>query len=258
VQDIHTLSAKRDVQQAGLLVDQRLSDKTHLALAYRYTSMTYGHSANLDLDGQVAQADVALLLTDKTSATLTGLVGAQNQEGTPGSAQLGSLRAGAKTTGSDKLVYNASAGIERYALPDESDNPSDSLSVNFTACWYATAKVTVSSGGENGSQLSSFYQGNGLTYKSAWAGVGYQWMPGTTVSLRAIFRQDDYLNSVDVDGSQLDRQDQRAEGHARVDYVTPAKLATVFLEVAYSYVDSNINSVDYRDTCLSAGLSIHY
>jgi hypothetical protein len=258
VQDIHTLSAKRDVQQAGLLYDQRLSDKTHMALAYRYISMTYGNSANLDLDGNVGQADGSLRLTDKTSATLTGLIGSQHQEGTSGSALLGSLRAGAKTTGSDKMVYNASIGVERYALPGESGNPSDSMSFNFIAYWYATAKVTVRSGGENGSQLSSFYEGNGLSYKSFWTGIGYQWTPETTVSLRAIFRQDDYLNLVDVDGSQLDRRDQRVEGHARVDYVTPAKMATVFLEMAYSYVDSNINSVDYRDTSLSAGLSVHY
>jgi hypothetical protein len=132
------------------------------------------------------------------------------------------------------------------------------MSFNFIAYWYATAKVTVRSGGENGSQLSSFYEGNGLYYKSFWTGIGYQWTPETTVSLRAIFRQDDYLNLVDVDGSQLDRRDQRVEGHARVDYVTPAKMATVFLEMAYSYVDSNINSVDYRDTSLSAGLSVRY
>lgn len=258
VQDIHTLGAKRDINQLGLSADRALSEKTRLALAYRYTSMTYGKSGYLDLDGQLGQADASLFVTDKTSLFLTGRLGVQTQEGTPGSATLGTLRLGAQTRNSDKLVYKAGAGVERYALPGEEDDPADSLSFDFSADWFVTDKVTLRGGGYNGTQLSSFYADNGLNYISLWTGAGYRWTADTTLSLRAIFRRDDYLDPVPEAGGLINRQDDRAEGHARIDYFMPDRIVKIFLELSYEYVDSNIDTVDYADTRIILGASAHY
>jgi len=259
VQDIHTLSAQRDVHQAGVAVARNATDKIDLRVSYRFADTTYDKNEFLDLDGHLGRVEAAYLMTDRSSAFLNVGYGLQNQEGTDGSAKRVTARLGLETKGTEKLTYKAAGGVQRYTRPTKSgDESTDAFSFEASASWFATEQVTLRCGGQNGTQRSSFYSGNGLDYISGWAGVGYRWSPRITLSARGVYRQDDYLDPVAVGDGTIDRKDERAEGHARIDHVAPSNALRLYLEVSQEYVDSNIDSVDYEDTRVILGATVRY
>lgn len=272
VQDSNTLDLERDAVQFGGNIARRFTDKLELALSYRYAGVTYenlthdrldpkqlGVPEGLDLDGHIVQLDGALGLTDKTDVFLTLRQGFQYQEYIDDPADLTTLRLGLKSAGSDKLVYNAGAGMERYHRPPEVSDE-EILSFNFTGSvdWFLTEKFTIRGGGYNGTQMSSFYEGNGLEYISGWVGLGYRWKPSTTFSVRGIYRQDDYLDPVTHNGVTVDRLDERLNAHARVDVVTRNSFLRVYLEGTYDEVISNLDFVEYVDLRFIIGASVRY
>lgn len=259
VQDIHTLSAQRDVQQYGATAERQLTDKTDLTLGYRYSSSVYDEDGFFDLDGQIGQADLAYALTDKSATFVALRYGVQHQESTPGSSKLMTARLGFRTRGTDKVVCKIGAGLERYERPLETGDHTDS-SFNFDASldWFVTEKVALRCGGHNGTQLSSFYQGNGLDFVSGWVGAGYRWSPTTTFSVRGVYRLDDYLDPVAYEESFIDRKDTRIEAHARVDYVIPSEWLKLFFELTHDIVDSNVDEVDYVDSRAILGADMTY
>lgn len=272
VKDSNTLDLERDIHQLGAAISRRMTDKLELSLAYRYAGVKYdnktperlspkdlGVPRGLDLDGHIVELDGALGVTDKTDAFLTLRQGWQFQEDTPGQAELSTVRVGLSTKGTDKLTYAVGVGLERYQRPSESERDSQIyFSFNASADWFITEKLTFRCGGYNGSQFSSFYQGNGMEYISAWAGLGYRWKPSVTFSVRGIYRQDDYLDPVTHLGETKDRVDDRVEGHARVDYVAPGGFLRLYLEGTYDEVDSNFNFADYVDQRVMLGVIIRY
>ena len=292
VQDSNTLDLERTVNQLGASVSRRVTDKLELGLSYRYSGVDYDNTNHyrldpkdldvpygLDLDGHIFQLDGSLGLTDKTDALLTLRQGLQYQEYTDGSAQLTTLRLGLKTQSAEKLIYNVGAGLEYYARPfettfedadiDENDVDVDEegvhtdnsqIAFNFSASidWFMTEKLTFRCGGFNGTQFSSFYVGNGLEYISGWAGLGYRWKPSTILSVRGVYRDDDYLDPVTHEGETKDRHDQRIEGHARADYMAPGSFLRFYLEGTYDEVKSNFDFVEYVDQRLIVGAIIRY
>lgn len=290
VEDSNTLDLERDVHQLGASVSRRMTDKLELALSYRYSGVMYENETHdrvdpkdliippgLDLDGHIWQLDAALGLTDKTDAFLTLRQGLQYQEDTDGSANLTTVRLGLKSQGSDKLTYTAGAGLERYERPGQGGDDEEEVGIdpyvgvaeseddedvtfnfNGTVNWFITEKLTFRCGGYNGTQFSSFYQGNGMEYISGWAGLGYRFKPSLIFSIRAIYREDDYLDPVTHQGVTRDRIDERFEGHARIDYVAPGEFLRLYLEGTYDEVDSNFDFVDYVDQRLMLGAIIRY
>ncbi|MDD4340724.1 MAG: outer membrane beta-barrel protein [Kiritimatiellae bacterium] len=272
VEDSNTLDLERDVHQLGAEVSRRMSDKLNLALAYRYAGVQYenethdrldpkqlGVPQGLNLDGHILELNGALGLTDKTDAFVTLRYGQQYQEDTPGAAKLSTIRVGLNSHGTDKLMYTAAIGIERYQRPIESEADADIyFSFNASADWFSTEKLTFRCGGFNGTQFSSFYLGNGMEYISGWAGMGYRWKPSITFSVRGVYRRDDYLDPVTHLGETKDRMDDRVEGHARVDYVAPGGFLRLYLEGTYDEVDSNFDFVDYVDQRIMLGAIIRY
>lgn len=272
VEDSNTLDTPRDIQRLGALVSRRMSDKLELGLSYRYASVDYDNEAQrnsspgamdvqrgLDLDGHILQFEGAWAFTDKTDATLLLRHGIQNQEGTDGSADLTTLRLGLRTQGADKLVCRLGGGVERYDRPSQLDeDPDVSFSFSVAADWFITEKLTFRCEGYNGTQFSSFYLGNALEFTSFWAGLGYRWKPSTTFSVRAIYREDDYLDPVVHQGQSIDRLDKRFEGHVRADYIAPGGFLQLYLKASYDDVDSNLDFVDYADTRLILGAILRY
>lgn len=292
VEDSNTLDLQRDINQLGASLSRRVSDKLELALSYRYSGVHYDNETHdrldpkdlgvppgLDLDGHIWQLDGSLGITDKTDAFLTLRQGLQYQEGTDEAAELTTLRLGLKAQGTDKVVYSAGGGLEYYARPfqtrfedadvgaddvqiDEtgvhSDNSQISFNFNASADWFMTEKLTFRCGGFNGTQWSSFYEGNGMEYISGWAGLGYRWKPSTTFYVRGVYREDDYLDLVTHEGVTKDRLDKRMEGHARVDYIAPGKFLRIYLEGTYDEVASNFDFVEYVDKRLILGVNIRY
>ena len=272
VQDSNTLDLERDAYQFGGNLARRFTDKLELALSYRYAGVNYDNETHdrldpkqlgvpegLDLDGHIWQFDGSLGMTDKTDVFLTLRQGLQYQETIDDPAELTTARLGLKTAGSEKLVYNAGVGVERYHRPPEVDDE-EIVSFNFSgsADWFITEKLTFRCGGYNGTQMSSFYEGNGMEYISGWAGMGYRWKPSTTFSVRGIYREDDYLDPVSYGGVTVDRLDQRLTGHARVDVVSKRSFLRVYLEATYDEVISNLDFVEYVDIRYSVGASVRY
>ncbi len=272
VEDSNTLDLERDVNQFGAAVSRRMSDKLDLGLSYRYSGVHYDNTTHyrldpkdlgvppgLDLDGHIWQLDGSLGLTDKTDAILTLRQGLQYQEDTEGSAKLTTARLGLKTEGTEKLVHHFGVGVERYERPQETEDEAE-VTFNFNAAldWYITEKLTLRGGGFNGTQFSSFYEGNGLEYISGWAGLGYRWKPSLTFSLRGVYREDDYLDPVTHQGVTKDRHDTRMEGHVRIDYVAPGQFLRFYLEATYDEVESNFDFVEYVDRRIMAGVNIRY
>lgn len=272
VADSNTLDLERDVHQLGAALSRRMSDKLNLSLAYRYAGVRYenkthdrldpkdlGVPRGLDMDGHIIELNGALGLTDKTDAFVTLRYGQQYQEDTPGYAKLATIRVGLNSHGTDKLMYTAGVGLERYQRPTESEADADIyFSFNASADWFLTEKLTFRCGGFNGTQFSSFYLGNGLEYISGWAGMGYRWKPSVTFSVRGVYRVDDYLDPVSHLGETKDRMDDRMEGHARVDYVAPGGFLRLYLEGTYDEVDSNFDFADYVDQRVMLGAIIRY
>lgn len=272
VADSNTLDLERDVLQFGGNMAHRFTDKLELALSYRYAGVAYDNLTHdrldpkqldvpegLNLDGHIWQLEGSLGLTDKTDAFLTLRQGLQYQENIDDPADLTTVHLGLKSAGSDKLVYVFGAGLERYRRPLEvSDEETLSFNFNGSADWFITEKITFRCGGHNGTQLSSFYEGNGLEYISGWAGLGYRWKPSTTVSIRAIYRRDDYLDPVISNDVAVDRLDQRFDGHVRIDYVAPRGFLRLYLEGTYDQVESNLDFVEYVDTRITIGANVRY
>jgi hypothetical protein len=272
VEDSNALDLQRDLNQLGASISRRMTDKLNLALSYRYSGVTYENETQnrlakkdlevppgLDLDGHIVQLDGALGVTDKTDVFLTLRQGLQYQEGTDGSAKLTTLRLGMKTQGADKLVYSVGAGLERYARPSQfEDDAHVSFNFNASADWFITEKVTFRCAAFNGTQFSSFYEGNGFEFISGWAGLGYRWKPSTIFSMRAVYREDDYLDPVTYSGQTVDRLDKRFEGHARVDYIMSGAPLRLYLEATYDEVDSNLDFVDYVDKRFMLGAILRY
>jgi hypothetical protein len=287
IQDSNTLDLEREVHQFGASVARRFTDKLQLAISYRYSGVDYenethdrldpkqlGVPRGLDLEGHVWQFDGALGLTDKTDAFLTLRQGLQYQEDTDGAANLTTIRLGLKSQGSDKLVYNVGGGLERYERPGETkpvegveryelvleERNTSRVSFNFSTAldWFITEKLTFRCGGYNGTQFSSFYQGNGMEYISGWAGLGYRWKPSTIFSVRGIYREDDYLDPVTHQGITVDRFDKRFNGRARIDYLAPGGFLRLYLEGTYDEVQSNLDFVEYVDKRLMIGAQLRY
>lgn len=272
VEDNNTLDTPRDINQFGALASRRMTDKLELGLSYRYSGVNYDDNPpppdesqelvvppGLNLDEHVVQFDGALGLTDKTDAILKLKQGLQYQEGTDGSADYTTARIGLKTQGSDKLVYNVEAGVQRFARPPDIDDEGH-VSFNFSGSvdWFVTEKLTFRCGAYNGTQFSAFYLGNALDYVSGWAGMGYRWNPNTTFSVRAVYREDDYIDPVMFENQSRDRYDKRVEGHARIDYLMPISVLRLYVEATYDEVDSNLEHLDYTDERLMVGAILRY
>lgn len=272
IEDSNALDMERELHQVGALVSRRMTDKLELGLSYRYSGVDYENdsdgrsgpeaaatSEGLDLDGHAVQLDGALKLTDKTAATLALSQGWQYQDGIDDAAQTTVGRLGLRSQGTDKLVYHAGVGVERFERPEATGDASE-VTFNFHAAvdWFITEKLTFRCGGLNGSQWSAFYGGNGLTYASAWAGLGYRFKPSAIFSMRGVYRMDDYLDPVTHEGVTKDRRDNRMEGHARIDYIAPGDFLRVYLEAIYDKVESNFDFVEYDEKRVVVGVNVRY
>ncbi|HQQ61014.1 MAG: outer membrane beta-barrel protein [Kiritimatiellae bacterium] len=272
VEDSNTLDLQREIHQVGALISRRMSDKLELGLSYRYFAVFYDDEANdrlgpgtlvvpngLDLDEHGLQLDGALKLTDKTDLTLTLRQSRQTQESTDDAADSTVARLGLQSQGTQKLVYHAGAGLERYQRPLDTDDETEwFFNFNVGADWYITEKLTLRCGGYNGAQFSAFYTQNALEYISGWVGLGYRWKPSTIFSVRGVYRVDDYLDPVTHEGVTRDRKDERIEGHARMDYIVPGNFLRFHLQFSYDEVDSNFDFTDYVDKRVVMGATICY
>lgn len=259
LQDIHSLSARRDVHQAGATAGWRVSDRSDLTVAYRLAATRYDEEGFFDLTAHLAQADLARKLTDKTATFVTLRHGIQSQENVDGDAALSTARLGLLTRGTDKLYARLGAGVEHYELPPDSrEDAIDSFNFDAALDWIATDKLLLRAGGYNGTQLSSLYRGNAIEFISGWLGAGWRWSPTTTLSLRAIYREDEYVDPVSVNEQPVQREDDRYEAQARIDWSDIGGRFKVYAGYSHDLVESNVRVVEYTDHRVIVGAGIRY
>ena len=259
LQDINSLSARRDLLDAGLAGEQRMSDRTDVALAYRYSFADYDDQDLLDLDGHLVQAESSYVASDKSAVYADLRYGSQDQEGGGASADLINGHVGVRTRAADKLVGRAGVGWEYYAWTQNGrDETEDTVSFDLSADWQAMDKVSLYGGVNNGNQLSSFYSDNALTFINTWAGVAYQWLPQMKLWLRGTYRRDRYLDPVIEQEVSQDRRDERVEVSVRADYLAPSQRWGFYAEASREHVLSTIDSVEYDNTRLTLGTRLMY
>lgn len=260
IQDIDSSNFEREIYDAGLAIKHAFSDRTELLLGGMYTALDYDNPASIDLTGWIAQALVDHYLTDKMG--VFGLVrdGSQEQDGDNQTADSLAGQVGLSFTATDKLDLRAGVGSESYSrsAPGVADKDTDNVSFSLSLQWQATDKLNVTAGGYNGSQLSSAFSDNAVEFINAFVGVGYALSSTVNVSLRGVYRQDDYVEPVTRGGLTADREDDRIQVVARVDYRPPVKNLALFAQVATEDVDSSIDLIDYTRTLVSAGVGLAY
>ncbi len=259
-QDIDSSSTEREIYEGGLALKRELSDRTQVLLGGLYTAVDYDNPASLDLEGWVAQALVDHGLTDKIGVFGLARAGSQEQDGDNQSADSLTGQIGLSFTATDKTTLRIGAGAENYSrsLPGMDDVDTDNFSFSLSLNWQATDKLTISAGGYNGSQLSSAFTDNAVEFINAFVNAGYALSESIDISLRGVYRQDDYVEPVSQGGLSADREDDRIQVIARVDYRPPVNNLKVFAQVATEDVDSSIDVIDYTRTTVSAGLGLAY
>ncbi|HMP73251.1 MAG TPA: outer membrane beta-barrel protein [Kiritimatiellia bacterium] len=260
IQDIDSINQERAILDLGAGLQHRLSDRTGLGLAILYTSLDYDKDAFIDIDGIVAQGEIAYRATDKASTFLVTSYKNQEQDGDNQSSDAYAARLGIRTKETDKVTLRASVGAERYErtlLSGEKDE-SDNFSFSANARWAATDKLTVTVGGYNGTQLSSLYRDNALDFVSAFLGLNLKATDNVNLSLRGTYRVDDYVDAVVVDGTSFSRKDTRLQGTARIEYQPPAKYLQLYAQITAEDVDSDVPGLDYSRVRAMVGARISY
>lgn len=260
IQDIDSSNFDREVIDAGVAVKHAFSDRTELLLGGIYTDLDYDNPASLDLSGWIAQALVDHGLTDKMG--VFGLVrgGSQEQDGDNQTADSITGQIGLSLTATDKMTLRAGVGSESYSRssPGQEDVDTDNLSFSLSLTWQATDKLNITAGGYNGSQLSSAFADNAVEFVNAFVSAGYDLSSTVNITLRGVYRTDDYVDPVSAGGLSAEREDDRIQVSARVNYRPPVKNLQVYAEVSSEDVDSSIDAIDYTRTLVSAGLALAY
>ena len=259
LQDINSMSARRDILDGGAAYAHEFTDKSEGSLTYRYSSVGYDDSNLLDLDAHLLQAETAYLISEKSVlyADLGYSRQEQNQGG--GSADLALGHLGARTRHSEKLVGKFGLGFQYYDRSTTAGAKNEQgLSVDTSFDWLASEKVTLHGGLNNGHQLSSFYENNGLAYVNTWAGLTYRWTEQIQLWLRGLYRRDSYIDDVASGDLLREREDERYEMSARLNYRANSTRWEAYVQASHEIVESTLPEYEYDDTRLTLGTQVAY
>jgi hypothetical protein len=155
------------------------------------------------------------------------------------------------------VQYKGGIGWQTYMRPDGAGDDVNGLSVNAIGQWQATAKMAVLAGVRNDVLASSLYRDNVRETASGWIGVNCRPLSSLETMLTGAFTREEHKDPVDVGGGETKvRQDDAVALSARITYTAPVQFVSVFAEVNYAMVDSNV--ADYNDLRTGAGVTIRY
>ena len=248
-------SLERDIFQAAIHFGIDPSDKTELDLSYRYDFVDYTTSDIDKITTQTAGIETASRLTHKTSGLVVARYGVQDSDGLDDTADFYNVKAGFKTTTTDKLNVRAAAGFQNYNRPDDQESK-ESFVFDAQASLRATDKVTLLAGGRNGTQLSSLFRGNAAEYTIYYLGAQMQATTSIRLSANAAYREDEYFDPVNVDGELLDRTDKGTAFSVRGDYQSPSQYLSFYTQLTFDSIESPAG--DYDQTQVKLGLRLQY
>lgn len=245
--------SRRELLEAGAVLEAHLTDKTDISAGYRYNETDYQSDSLFDLSGHGTQIEAAHRITDKSAALLSAQGGLQSSEFVSGDAQYAALRVGMRTWGTDRLSVRAGAGYQQLDRPEDGGTD-EGFNYDATAQWTITDKTRLELEGRNGMQLSSIHRANAVEYSVVRLGLAYRMSSSLALGASTVYRIDDYKDPVASGSEMVDRKDEGATIKLRADYLLPAKYARLFAEAVYETVDSNIR--DYDVTRANLGIAI--
>jgi hypothetical protein len=247
---------RREVDEAGLSVGSKLTDKLDLNTGYRFAQVNYLTSGLYDTESHIGEVETSYRATDKTDAFLLALYGMQSTTASTDYGDQMAFRAGLKSRGTDRITYKVGAGVKQFTSPDGAGDRTF-FHYDASAVWKATDKILGQLGVRNGAVVSAVYADNSTEYWSAWAGPLYQATPSLALTANVTYREDDYFKRVQVNDSMMDRADKGVAGRLRADYLTVHKFMRLYGEAMYEKVDSTVVS-SYDDMRLTLGMSVQY
>ncbi len=234
---------------AGLGRD--LTDKIGADVGYSYSETAYDADSLQDVANHSATASGSYYLTDKTSLYLGGTYGTSDDGVLSEAAEQYGVNGGISTRSTEKLSFGLGAGWTSYRRPDPgtadagySGSDDSTLSYNLSATWAATDRISVQAGAQNGYSQSAQYAGNASLNSSVWLGLSYRITDTVNIDFVNTYRQDDYLDPIEVDGERRDLTEEGYGSHLTISYATPARFMNVYGSVGYEQVESIEDSYD--------------
>ena len=269
---------ERKLHDIGVILGHTASDTVEFDLGVAAGKQDYETNVLFDVEYLEVKAEVGVRVTDKMLLIVNGSVTEEQNESYDGAARSIAVRLGLKRKSTDKLKFNASAGLNRFTRPEEvndygrevqettgratgSDEPrndEEAFSFELAGTWLATDKISIELAGHSGIQSAPQYP-NTVDFISVGSmSIVYDLSDTLTVSLTGSYRKDDYLDPVVELGQEWQRLDERTAGLARIDYVPPRQFLTVFIEGGYELSESTIPQYNYDQLRLGGGISLRY
>ena len=246
-------SSERTIMQVSALVGKNVTDKSEVDASYRFDSVDYEASQLLTLRTQTAQLEAATALTDKSAVILVLRGGLQSLESLDDDADFYAAQIGVKTRSTEKLRLRAAGGFQQYNRPGDADSI-DAASFDIQALLAATDKVTLRAGSRNGTQLSSSVRGNTTEFTTVFIGASLQASTALRISANAAYREDEYVDTVIINGVPTDRTDKGTSLSLRAAYQTMSEMLKVISEISYSDIDSDAGDYDQTRVSIAAQL----
>ena len=258
VEDIDRVSSsieKVEVNRVGATVSKDITEKTQLTGMYRYTDKNYNDTDRYSFISHEFDLHADYDLTDKTalyaSGTFSSLDGEENTS--TGDALEGIVGFIIKLT--DKLDAWAGVGIM-----DLSSDDSDEQDFTYEAqIHYAvTDKIDINLNGYREIEPSSISEANYVTISKAEVEIIYTLLTSLRLTLAATYREFDLNNPFLLGDDLVQKTEDLYSWVARLDYQTPADALELFLIGEINDQDSTVDTIDYDQYSITAGISIQY
>lgn len=258
VEDIDRVSSsieKVKVFRISSELSRHITEKTHLSGFYRYTDKDYDDPDRFSFSSHEFDLQADYDLSEKTaiyaSSKFSELEGISNND--KGEVLDGII--GFLVNVTDKIDAKAGVGLMELNSDD-----SDEQEATFEAkIQYAvTDKVELNLNGYREIEPSSISSENYVTISKAEVEIIYTMFTSLRLTLAGTYREFDLNNPFELGEELVNKTEDLYSLIARLDYQTPADALELFLIGEVNDQDSTIDSIDYSQYSISAGISIQY
>lgn len=267
----------------GGRLSKAISEKTTLGIRGSYSKTDYDAENLYDYVRYGGGLTFARKLTEKTDWTLSAShsIGEQkkNYKGPDKSLDYiekskthsTKLMAGLRTRSTEKLSFNASAGIEFYEGFEDRNGDSDeetTFTYHIGSTWKATERLTIGINGLGEYEIAEDIDANSVEAKSIGLSAAYRPFERIKLTAGVTYRREDYQNPV-LRQNTVNRNPYLASdaGEKRSDdnlYLTGKIIvainsyASIFGAATYRDVTSSIEDFEYNRARYSIGAAVRY
>lgn len=236
--------------EVGALAAHDLSDKVPLEVSYGYEDYQRNRREFLDSTIQKAAADCGYRWTDKTTISLNGSTGVEDNESyrDPVAFHTGGIRLSRQLT--DKTTSFITAGVESRegaeskAGDNEDDSDADDINsfvYRANLQWKLTAKSAITLYGSRSLRSSAISAGNTRIINMIGTAIAWRPIETMTFRMRFAYQNDDYQNPVQLsDSSRVYESRDIYRSSLGVSYQPPIEWLAFSLDGSYINEDSNI------------------